>query len=90
MTARKILKHFQHVLKTQNKKNISASTNPGGDVTVELTAVNHITARQKNVIITDQLENGMTYVNGSSSSVTPEISGNTLTFRLRDMDYDKK
>lgn len=76
--------------KLKIRKNISASTNPGGDVTVELTAVNHIPARQKNVIITDQLENGMTYVNGSSSSVTPEISGNTLTFRLGDMDYDKE
>jgi extracellular elastinolytic metalloproteinase len=75
--------------KLKIKKNISASVNPGGDAIVELVAVNHIPTRQKNVIITDQLENGMTYVSGSSS-VAPEISGNTLTFKLGEMDFDKE
>lgn len=75
--------------KLKIKKNISASVNPGGDATVELVVVNHIPARQNNVIITDQLENGMTYVNGSSP-IVPEISGNVLTFKLGEMDYDKE
>ncbi|MBK8052670.1 MAG: M36 family metallopeptidase [Saprospiraceae bacterium] len=75
--------------KLKIRKNISASVNPGGDATVELVVVNHIPARQNNVIITDQLENGMTYVNGSSP-IVPEISGNVLTFKLGEMDYDKE
>lgn len=75
--------------KLKINKKISASVNPGGDATVELVAVNHIPARQNNVVITDQLENGMTYVSGSSS-VVPQISGNTLTFKIGEMDYDKE
>jgi uncharacterized repeat protein (TIGR01451 family) len=70
-------------------KTITSSANPGDEVFVELKGINHVKEMQKNVVITDDLPNGMTYVAGSSV-FTPVISGNTLTFELGNMDYEKE
>lgn len=70
-------------------KTATASINAGDEVTVTLKAINHIPSRQSNVIITDELPAGMTYVNGSSN-IAPVVSGNLLTFEVGDMDYERE
>jgi len=70
-------------------KTSSASINAGDEVSITLNAINHIPSRQSNVIITDELPDGMTYVAGSSA-INPVISGNMLTFELGDMEYEKE
>ncbi len=70
-------------------KTATASINAGDEVTVTLTCINHIPSRQNNVIVTDELPAGMTYVDGSSS-IAPVVSGNMLVFQVGDMEYDKE
>ncbi len=70
-------------------KDVTASVNAGDEVTVTLKAINHIPSRQNSVIITDELDNGMTYVTGSSP-ITPTINGNILTFEIGDMEYERE
>lgn len=60
---------------------------PGDEVTVELTANNHFSVKESDVVITDELEDGLTYVDGSSP-VTPQINGNVLSFAIGDLNYD--
>lgn len=72
--------------KLKISKTVSSSVFPGSDVSVELKAINHVPSRQNNVIITDELENGLTYVAGSSP-IAPTIVGNTLIFDAGNMDF---
>lgn len=71
-------------------KTADVSINAGDEVNVTLKAINHLPARQNNVIITDELPSGMTYVSGSSSGVEPTVSGSILTFEIGAMEYDKE
>ncbi|MBK8349474.1 MAG: M36 family metallopeptidase [Saprospiraceae bacterium] len=75
--------------KLKISKTATTSINAGDEVTVTLKAINHIPSRQSNVIITDELPNGMTYVAGSST-ITPVVSGNIITFEIGDMDYERE
>ena len=75
--------------KLKISKKITTSVNPGGEVTVELSGINHLPNRQNNVIIADELPDGLSYVTGSSS-IVPVITGNMLTFQLGNMDYEKE
>lgn len=75
--------------KLKISKKITSSVNPGGEVTVELSGINHIPARQNSVIIADELPEGLSYVAGSSP-IAPVITGNMLTFPLGNMDYEKE
>ncbi len=70
-------------------KTATASINAGDEVSVKLTCINHIPSRQSNVVITDELPAGMTYVDGSAN-ITPTISGGQLVFQVGDMDYEKE
>ncbi len=58
---------------------------PGEELDVTLDVWNHTRDDQSNVIATDYLEDGMTYVAGSSDGVEPSIDGNMLVFELGDM-----
>lgn len=75
--------------KLKISKTATASINAGDEVTVTLKAINHIPSRQNNVIITDELPAGMTYVNGSSN-IAPVVTGNMLTFEVGDMEYERE
>jgi len=59
----------------------------GEEILVEIRAINHLPLRQTNVVISDELEQGLTYVDGSSS-IVPTIVGNTLNFVIGDMEFD--
>jgi uncharacterized repeat protein (TIGR01451 family) len=74
--------------KLKISKTATASVNAGDEVIIELKSINHVPSRKTNVIITDELPAGMTYVSGSSN-ITPSITGNLLTFDVGDMDYEK-
>jgi uncharacterized repeat protein (TIGR01451 family) len=71
-------------------KTADVSINAGDEVNITLKAINHLPARQNNVIITDELPSGMTYVSGSSSDVEPTVNGSILTFEIGAMEYDKE
>lgn len=75
--------------KLKISKTSTASINAGDEVTVSLKAINHIPSKQPNVIITDDLPDGMSYVSGSSN-VPAVVSGNSITFELGDMDYERE
>jgi len=75
--------------KLKISKTSTSSINAGDEVTISLKAINHIPARQSNVIITDELPDGMTYVSGSAN-LPAVASGNVITFELGDMEYDKE
>jgi len=62
------------------------SVDSGEAIDVELKAINHIPNTQTNVVVTDELPSGMTYVAGSSN-IEPKIQGNLLVFELGDMEY---
>jgi len=69
---------------------ISATTQdqvkPGEEITVELYAVNHIPEPQTGVVITVNIPDGMSYVNGSASMAATFDNG-TLTFEVGDMGF---
>lgn len=70
-------------------KTATASVDAGGEIDVEINTINHIPSRQNNVIVTDELPNGVSYVAGSGS-IEPEISGNVLTFSLGNLEYEQR
>ncbi|MBK9737424.1 MAG: M36 family metallopeptidase [Saprospiraceae bacterium] len=74
--------------KLKISKTATVSVNAGDQIDVELKTINHIPSRQANVVITDELPDGLTYVAGSGS-INPVVSGNLLTFNIGDMDYEK-
>ncbi len=74
--------------KLKIQKTVSSLVKPGEEISVQLRAINHLPERQSDVVIIDELEAGLSYVEGSSA-ITPEISGNTLIFKIGDLDYDK-
>ena len=67
-------------------KSATSSIDPGQEVDIKIHAINHIPSKQNDVIITDELPDGMTYVSGSSN-IEPQINGNLLVFELGDMEY---
>lgn len=71
-------------------KTATPSVNPGKDISITIDAINHIPSRQNNVIITDELEPGMTYVSGSSTLKEPIIEGNLIKFEIGNMEYKQK
>ncbi len=70
-------------------KTATTSIDPGADVDIAIHAINHIPSRQNQVIITDELPEGMTYIAGSAN-IEPTVSGNVLVFELGDMDYKRE
>ena len=58
---------------------------PGEEVNVALDIWNHTLETQTNVLVTDMIQDGLTYVAGSSSGVEPTVNGNMLVFDMGDM-----
>lgn len=59
---------------------------PGEEVTVELYAVNHIPETQTGVVISVNIPEGMTYVDGSAS-MPATLDDGTLSFDIGDMAF---
>ena len=68
------------------EKSANQLVEAGGQVTVTLTAANHNPEMKTGVVITDQIPEGATYVDGSAS-MAATLDGSTLTFDLGDMAY---
>jgi extracellular elastinolytic metalloproteinase len=62
---------------------------PGEILAVTLDIVNHIPSTQENVIVTDEIQEGLSYVQGSAS-IEPIINGNALTFDIGTMAYEEE
>ena len=62
---------------------------PGEILPVTLDIVNHIPSTQENVIVTDEIQEGLSYVQGSAS-IEPTINGNVLTFDIGTMAYEEE
>jgi uncharacterized repeat protein (TIGR01451 family) len=71
------------ITKTLSKKLIQ----PGEEVTVTLKINNHFSVKESDVVVTDELDPGLSYVAGSSS-ITPQINGQILSFNIGDVNFD--
>ena len=60
---------------------------PGEEVTVDLKAINHIPETQNGVVITVNIPEGLSYVEGSASMDAMHDNG-VLTIELGDMEYE--
>jgi len=69
-------------------KSVTPSIDAGDEVSITLTAINHIKEDKNNIVITDELPAGMTYIQGSSS-IPSKLVGDKVTFEVGKMDYDK-
>ena len=58
---------------------------PGEEMEVIMDVWNHTLVTQTNVVVTDFLTDGLTYVAGSSTGPEPTVDGNTLSFAFGDM-----
>lgn len=65
-----------------------AKANPGDEIEVVLTAQNHIPETQTDVVITSNIPNGLTYVDGSSSMPASHDNG-VLSISVGDMVFDQ-
>lgn len=59
---------------------------PGENITVNLTVVNHKNETLNNLVVSDIIPNGCTYVAGSASQ-TPTITGNLMSFNINSMAF---
>lgn len=62
---------------------------PGEEITVELNAVNHIPETQTGVVITVEIPEGLTYVDGSASMPATYDNG-VLTVEVGDMAFEEE
>ena len=69
------------------KKDVTPTIVAGENVDVTLTITNHRPETLTNVIVTDELPDGLTF-DENSSSIPGTVSGNILTFELGDMVYE--
>jgi len=69
------------------EKSANTLVTAGGEVMVTLTAANHNPEPKTGVVITDQVPEGATFVEGSAS-MDVTVDGTTLTFMLGDMAYE--
>ena len=67
------------------RKTIAEVVLPGNQLDITLDIANHTDGDEASVVVTDFLDDGMTYVQGSSTGVEPTVSGNMLVFAIGDM-----
>lgn len=80
---------FPQSIQTMKIQQVNAnSALPGEEVEVVLTAQNHITETQTDVVITSNIPAGLTYVDGSSSMPATHENG-VLTIAVGDMVFDQ-
>ncbi len=68
-------------------KTVTPLIDAGDNIDVTLDIVNHKPQTLTNVIITDELEAGQSYVAGSANTSEVSVNGQTITFELGDMAY---
>lgn len=59
---------------------------PGGEITYTIHIINHKPETATNVVVSDELPAGVTYVAGSAS-IAPDVNGNLLSFNLGDLPF---
>ena len=59
---------------------------PGDEIDYTIYVINHKPETVTNVVVSDELPAGVTFVNGSGS-ITPTVNGNLLTFELGDLAF---
>jgi extracellular elastinolytic metalloproteinase len=69
------------------EKSVTDLIQAGENVEVEIRVVNHLPETATNVLVTDEIPDGLSLVPGSAS-ITPDVNGNVLTFELGDLDFD--
>ena len=72
--------------KLKVERTISELVQPGATLDVAVKAINHIPGNALPVLITEKLEEGLSYVDGSSPYPT-SIEGNNIVFDLGMMEY---
>lgn len=70
-------------------KTMPSLVKPGESFDVTLDIVNHIPSTQTAVFVTEEIEDGLNYVDGSAS-IEPSIVGNVLRFEVGDLDYKEE
>lgn len=78
--------HPHCVLELKIAKEVTDLIDAGDDIDVTLTVNNHKDATLTNVIVTDEIPSGTSFINGSSS-IPGVVNGNVITFELGDMSY---
>lgn len=68
------------------KKEVTELIVAGDDIDVTLTVTNHRPEQLTNVVVTDEIPDGLTF-DAASASLPGTVSGNTVTFELGDMEY---
>ncbi len=69
------------------RKSATGFIDAGDDITVILRATNHVPLTLTNVVITDELPDGATFI-ASSASIPGTVNGNIVSFDLGDMDFE--
>jgi len=70
-------------------KTVDDLVDAGDEIDVELYIVNHKPETATNVVVTDIIPDGTTYVDGSSN-ITPTVNGNMLVFDLGDLAFEEQ
>jgi len=68
-------------------KEVSPLVNAGDDIDVTVRLINHKPEAVTDVVVTDELPEGTTYVAGSGS-IAGTVSGNMVTFAIGTMEYE--
>lgn len=69
------------------KKSATEFIEAGNEVTFTVNVINHKPETVTNVVVTDELPAGLTYVAGSGT-IEPAVNGNVLSFNLGDMAFE--
>lgn len=67
------------------EKSVTDLIMPGEDVEVSITVSNYKQEAATNVVLTDELPEGLTYVPGSETGATAEVSGGIVSFEIGDL-----
>ncbi|MCB0643055.1 MAG: M36 family metallopeptidase [Phaeodactylibacter sp.] len=68
-------------------KSVSPFINAGDEIQVDILVINHKPSTVTNVVVTDEIAAGQTYVDGSAN-YPATVNGNTVSFELGDMAYE--
>jgi uncharacterized repeat protein (TIGR01451 family) len=71
------------------RKEMTRFISAGDNVDVTLTMINHLPELAENVIVTDVIPDGLSYIDGTAS-MDPTVSGNTISFELGDLEFDRE
>lgn len=67
-------------------KTVTPLIKAGENITVTINVDNHKETATTGVIVTDEIQEGTAYINGSATGAIPELTGNVLSFDLGEME----